>query len=262
MSEIRVLIVDDEPLARDTIRLLLESDAEITVLGECADGGEAVQAIRDQKPDLVFLDIQMPVLNGFEVIEEVGTDAMPVTVFATAFDEYALRAFDSAALDYLLKPYDDERFERAVERAKTAVAMRKKSDLRDQFDTLIAKLADRQNQDVGPVERILVKDRETVRFVDTRDIQWIEAAGDYVSIRAADRSHLLRDTMSSMEKKLDPTRFVRIHRSTIVNLDFVKEMKSYFHGDYIVYLKSGKELRLSRRYWDKVQAAIESSGDA
>ena len=260
MNAIRVLIVDDEPLARDTIRLLVESHAEIEVVGECADGAEAVEAIREFRPDLVFLDIQMPVKNGFDVIEEIGSERMPVTIFATAFDEYALRAFDAAALDYLLKPFDDERFEQALDRARRAISSRNQASLRDQFDTLLDRLAQTGQAENKTVDRILVKDRDSVRFLNTLDIEWIEAAGDYVSLHAAGKSHLIRETMTSMEGKLDPRRFVRIHRSTIVNLDFVAELKSYFHGDYIVYMTSGKELRLSRRYWDKVQSAIGSSG--
>ncbi|NNE36100.1 MAG: response regulator transcription factor [Rhodothermales bacterium] len=260
MGRLGALIIDDEPLARDTIRLLLEADPDIDVLAECADGAEAIEAVRSLEPDIVFLDIQMPIKNGFEVIEAVGSDQMPVTVFATAYDEYAIQAFDSAALDYLLKPFDDERFEKAVRRAKEAVSRRKTGLFEDQLGGLLRRIADDVQSESTTVGRLMVKDRDTVRFIKTEDIEWIEAAGDYVSLNASGRSHLIRETMAAMETKLGASGFVRIHRSTIVNLEHVRELKAYFHGDYIVYMSSGKELRLSRRYWDRVQAAIGSSG--
>lgn len=248
---LKVLIVDDEPLARDTLRLLLEGQEDVQIVGECSDGLEAVESIRAVGPDVVFLDVQMPGCNGFEVVERVGPENMPITVFATAYDSYALKAFDASALDYLLKPFDDERFERALQRAREAVGQRAEDELRDKLEALI-----RRDRDTTFLTRIMVKSRDSVTFVNVDEIQWIESAGDYVTLKTLDKSHLIRETMTGLEDKLDSSRFVRIHRSTIVNLDYVKELKPYFHGDYIVYMKSGKELKLSRRYWDRVEAAI------
>ncbi len=251
---LKVLIVDDEPLARDTLRLLLEGHGDVEILGECGDGLEAVDTIRSVGPDVVFLDVQMPGCNGFEVVERVGPKNMPITVFATAYDSYALKAFDASALDYLLKPFDDDRFERALQRAREAVEQREDDDLRDRLETLISR-----DRDTTYLSRIMVKSRDSVNFVNVDDIRWIESAGDYVTLKTHDKSHLIRETMTGLEGKMDPSRFVRIHRSTIVNLDYVKELKPYFHGDYIVYMKSGEELKLSRRYWDRVEAAMKRS---
>ncbi|NNE34347.1 MAG: response regulator transcription factor [Rhodothermales bacterium] len=248
---LRVLIVDDEPLARDTLRLLLESHGDVEIVGECGDGLEAIETIRSERPDVVFLDVQMPGCNGFEVVERVGPQNMPITVFATAYDSYALKAFDASALDYLLKPFDDERFEMALERAREAVGQRDDDEIRNKLEALI-----RRDRDAPFLSRIMVKSRDSVTFVNVDEIQWVESAGDYVTLKTHDKSHLIRETMTGLEDKLDPSRFVRIHRSTIVNLDYVKELKPYFHGDYIVYMNSGKELKLSRRYWDRVEAAI------
>ncbi|MFT5141533.1 MAG: two-component system LytT family response regulator [Rhodothermales bacterium] len=264
---IRVLIVDDEALARDTIRLLLENHPQYEVVGECRNGDEAVESIATQRPDLVFLDIQMPGRNGFEVVEAVGVDRMPVVVFATAYDEYALRAFDARALDYLLKPFDDERFERALDRAREQIRQRKLGVLGNELAALAAdqdaKPAPLKADDVTlkpetTADQIMVKDRNSIVFVKVDEIDWVEAAGDYVALHVGKKSHLLRETMARMEKRLGERRFVRIHRSTIVQLDRVQELRPYFHGDYIVYLKDGRELRLSRRYWNRVERLLST----
>lgn len=263
---IRVLIVDDESLARDTISLLLEDEPRFDVIGECEDGNEAVAAIREKQPDLVFLDIQMPGKNGFEVVEAIGAEAMPAVIFATAYDEYALRAFDLHALDYLLKPYDDERFERALNRAVKQIEQQKMGKMGNQLMKLVSGWRASQEPAVAPtpavaietpyLERIMVKTRDALFFVQVDDIDWIEAAGDYVMLHVGTQTHLVRDSMTRMEKKLPPRSFVRIHRSTIINLSRVKQFKPYFHGDYIVYLNDGTELRLSRRYWSRVERII------
>lgn len=261
---IRILIVDDEPLARDTIRLLLEEQDDVEIVGEAKNGDEAVSMIESIQPDLVFLDIQMPGKTGFEVIETVGAKNMPVVIFATAYDEYALKAFDAQALDYLLKPYDDERFEEALGRARTRVGERKIGSLSDQLVSLMAehKTGKATDRPAGPVEmrdrseRILIKERDSVFFVKTENIDWVEAAKDYVVIHIGQKKHLLRESMTRMEKRLNPNMFVRIHRSSIVNIERIKELKSYFHGDYIVYLKDGSELKLSRRYWGRVEEVL------
>jgi two-component system, LytTR family, response regulator len=261
---IRILIVDDEPLARDTIRLLLDEQEGVEIVGEARNGDEAVSMIESMQPDLVFLDIQMPEKTGFEVIEAVGVENMPVVIFATAYNEYALKAFDAQALDYLLKPYDDERFEEALTRARKRVGERKIGTLSNQLVSLMAehKTSVPVERAAGPVEvrdrseRILIKERDSVFFVKTENIDWVEAAKDYVVIHIGQKKHLLRESMTRMEKRLNPDMFVRIHRSSIVNIERIKELKSYFHGDYIVYMKDGSELKLSRRYWGRVEEVL------
>lgn len=262
---IRILIVDDEPLARDTIRLLLEEQNDVEIVGEAANGLEAVSMIESMQPDIVFLDIQMPGKTGLEVIETVGVNKMPVVIFATAYDEYALKAFEAQALDYLLKPYDDERFEEALTRARKRVGERKIGALSNQLVSLMEEHSTGKSsvdRPVGPIEvrdrseRILIKERDSVFFVKTENIDWVEAAKDYVVIHIGQKKHLLRESMTRMERRLDPNMFVRIHRSSIVNIERIKELKSYFHGDYILYMKDGSELKLSRRYWGRVEEVL------
>ena len=263
METIKTLIVDDEPLARETLRLLLEDVEEITILGECKNGQEAVDALQKEDFDLVFLDIQMPEMNGFEVIEAVGTEKMPVVIFVTAYDQYALQAFEARALDYLLKPFDDERFEQALNRAFERIHQRQVGVLSTKLVDLIQSQSSEGHVEVhnepavgSHLERIMIKERGSIFFIKVEEIDWVEAAGDYVSIHVGAKSHLLRETMSGLIKKLDPRQFVRIHRSSIVKVDSIRELKPYFHGDYIVILKSGKELKLSRRYWDQVEKVL------
>lgn len=259
---IRVLIIDDESLARDTIRLLLEDHAEFDIVGECKDGVEAVEAIRANKPDLVFLDIQMPGKNGFDVVEAVGAEHMPVVIFATAYDQYALQAFEAHALDYLLKPYDDERFEKALDRAVKRIKEQQIGALGSELMSLVEeRRTEREAAEPDSatlLERIMIKERDALFFVKVEDIDWIEAAGDYVGLHVGKKNHLLRESMTGMEARLDARRFVRIHRSTIVNVERIKELRPYFHGDYIVYLKDGTELRLSRRYWNRLEQVVGS----
>ena len=241
---IRVLIVDDESLARDTIRLLLEDNEQFEVVGECKDGDEAVKAIQADKPDLVFLDIQMPGKNGFDVVEAVGPEQMPVVIFATAYDQYALRAFDAHALDYLLKPFDIDRFAAAFQRAATLIRRQHKTDLDQRLAGLIHDL---QPAAKG-LERVMIKTPQRIYFVRTDEVDWIEAAGNYARLHTGDKTHLLRQTMNALERQLDPDRFLRIHRSTIVNVDRVKELNRMFNGEYEVRLFDGTTLTLSRGY--------------
>ena len=256
---INVLIVDDESLARDTIQLLLAPKKEFAVVGECKNGEEAISAIRKLQPDLVFLDVQMPGKTGFDVVEEIGAENMPVVIFATAFDQYALQAFEAHALDYLLKPYDDERFDKALSRALQEIQQRKIGTLGSE---LIALMGSRKSDDEvppesqPPLERIMIKERDVVFFLKTEDIDWIESAGDYVKLHTGKKYHLLRESMAGMVGKLDAKKFVRIHRSSIVNVERIKELKPYFHGDYMVYLTGGTELRLSRRYWNNFEQVM------
>ncbi|PYQ27905.1 MAG: DNA-binding response regulator [Acidobacteria bacterium] len=221
----KVVIVDDEPLARSAIRGLVAEDPELTVAGECS-GIDAAEMIRREQPDILFLDIQMPEVDGFQVIEQVGLNAVPAVIFVTAYDEHALRAFDVHALDYLVKPFDDRRFFAALLRAKEHA--RKRETPRER------------------VARFLVRNGEKVLFIRTEDIDWIEAADYYVSLHAAGKTHLLRRSMAEIETDLDPDRFVRVHRSAIVNVDRVKEMHPLFRGDSVLILHDGTKLRLSR----------------
>ena len=244
MTSIRTLIVDDEPLARARVRELLGGQPDVEVMGECGNGREAIAAIRSRHPDLVFLDVQMPEVGGFGVLEALEPAQSPAVVFVTAFDEFAVRAFEVHALDYLLKPFDEDRFGEALRRAKDHVLGNSNGDLHDRLLALIEHLRSGERY----VDRLLVKASGRVLFLKTEDIDWIEAAGNYVRLHVGRESHLLRETMNTIETKLDPARFLRIHRSTIVNLDRIKEMQPWFSGEYVVLLKDGTELTLSQGY--------------
>jgi two-component system LytT family response regulator len=257
MEAIRILIVDDEPLARRRVRKLLNGRRDVTIVGESANGREAVAAIRSQRPDVVFLDVQMPVLDGFGALAELAGDEMPVVVFTTAYDQYALRAFEVHALDYLLKPFDDERFEQALERARAQVQRSKADDLGARLQEL---LADHGARAGGPgeaadPERLVVKSGGRITFLDLDEIDWIEAEGSYVNLHAGKRSHLLRETMNGLEARLPEDRFLRVHRSTIVNLGRVRELQER-HGDYRVVLEDGRKLAVSQRYREKLHKAL------
>jgi two-component system LytT family response regulator len=265
---IRALIVDDEPLARRGIRARLARATDYTVVAECASGREAVSAIRDHRPDVVFLDVQMPGIDGFGVIRELGADRMPVVIFVTAYDTHALRAFEAHALDYLLKPIDDDRFAAAVARARRRVAERDESVVARRLVALMQEVGATVDGSLpvrggrtdppaaaGP-GRIVVRDRDRVLLIDVADIDWVGADGDYVRVHAAGKSHLLRDTMAAMEERLDPATFVRIHRSTIVNVDRIRELRPYSSREYSVILRDGTRLRLSRRFRDRLRAQL------
>jgi two-component system, LytTR family, response regulator len=239
---IRALVVDDEPLARRTIQRFLGKNAGVDVVGECGDGESAVRAIRERKPDLVFLDVQMPEMDGFQVISEIGADEMPVTIFVTAHDGFALRAFDSNAIDYLLKPFGKERFERALARAKQRMAGKLHHDeVRRILSSLERLAAKRRHQD-----RLAIPKNGRILFVATKDIDWIEAEGNYVRLHVGNREHEFRETLSELEEKLSPADFLRIHRSTIVNIQRIKEIQPWFHGYHRVLLQDGTALRMSR----------------
>jgi len=244
----RTIIVDDEPLARERLRQLLAEQPEIELVGECADGREAVDTIQMQSPDLIFLDIQMPELNGFEVLEAISTEPMPVIVFVTAHDKFALRAFEVHAVDYLLKPFDRERFGSALQRALQQVKHREDPA---RAEAQAAVLTEVQTQ-AKPIDRLAVKSGGRIRILRTADILWIESAHNYVEIHEDKQSHLLRDTISAIEQKLPPDKFVRISRSTIVNVEKIKELEPLFYGEYTVTLHNGKRVTLSRRYRHKL----------
>ncbi len=248
-KKIRTLVVDDEPLARRNLRLLLAGDADIEVVGEAASGREGLEMIRDYSPDLVLLDIQMPELDGFGVLEKIEAAEMPVVVFVTAFDRYALRAFEFHALDYLLKPFDDARFEKALRRAKEQVAQRDIKDLSRRLISLLEGRGETPAAEAGQpryLTRLLIKSAGRVFFLKADEIDYVSAEDYYVRLHVGRKGHLLRETMGELESKLDPARFVRIHRSTIVNLERVRELQPLFNGEYAVLLSDGTELKLSR----------------
>jgi two-component system, LytTR family, response regulator len=251
-KKVRTVIVDDEPLGRERIRTLLADDPEIEIVGEASDGEAAVASITKLKPDLLFLDVQMPEMSGFEVLEAVAGAEMPAVIFVTAYDQYAVQAFQVHALDYLLKSFDRERFGEAVQRAKAEIARGRENKLDER---LVALLEDLQEQQ-GKPDRLIVRSGGRIIFLRVEEIDWIEAADNYVCLRVGRESHLLRGTMASVEQRLDARKFLRIHRSTIVNLDRVKELAPLFHGDYAVRLRDGTELILSRNYREKLQEPL------
>jgi len=248
---IRTLVVDDEPLARERLRGLLAEEPDVEVVGECGDGCQAVRAIDELRPDLVFLDVQVPNLDGFHILESVGGDRIPAVVFVTAYDQYALRAFDVRAVDYVLKPFGRERLQRALERARAQIARVKSSDLSGQLTALFEGMLPRK---VPFLKRVVVKENGRLFFVRTADIDWVEASGNYVRLHVGAESHLLRETMSGLESRLDPEQFLRIHRSAIVNIERIKELQPWFHGEYLVVLRDARQLTMSARYREKLDA--------
>ena len=271
MAEIRVLIVDDEPVARAGLRKLLECDPEIDVIAEAATGRDAVRAILEHQPDLLFLDIQMPEMTGFDVLHAVGPARMPAVVFVTAYDQYAVRAFEVQAFDYLLKPFDDERFVTVLERAKQFVQRTRDDDLAGRLEALLSvyetrtrdrrprlharDVAARQapqraenspSEAVGPLTRIIVRGGGRVFFQPVEEIDWIEAADYYVRLHVGDRTHLVRETLATLEKQLDPARFVRVHRSAIVNVDRIQALRPDWRNRHVLVLRDGSTVPLSR----------------
>jgi two-component system LytT family response regulator len=255
---IRAVIIDDEPLARRGIRARLKRAGDVDVVGECASGREGVAAIRDLSPDVVFLDVQMPGVDGFGVVEQIGAERMPATVFVTAYDAHALRAFEAHALDYLLKPIDDDRFAHTMERVRRRITEHRESAvarrlvaLLDDFQTPGAMRAT-ESEDVATETlrdgRLLVRDHGRVVVVDVNDIDWIEAEGDYVRLHVAGKSHRLRETMAAVERTLDARRFVRVHRSTIVNAARIRALEPCSSREFDVILQDGTRLKLSRRF--------------
>jgi two-component system LytT family response regulator len=250
--KIRTLIVDDEPLARQRLRRLLEADPDVAVVGECGDGPQAATDVQDLRPDLVFLDVQMPVLDGFGVLRALGGTTLPAVIFVTAHDRYAVKAFEVHALDYLLKPFDKARFTAALERAKAQIRQGSAAALNERLQELLQSASGRRP---GP-ERLMVKSGGRIYFVRIEDIDWIEAAGNYVRLHVGKEDHLLRESLTALEKTLDPARFVRVHRSTIVNLDRIRELQPAFHGDYVIVLRDGTELALSRSCRDRLEESL------
>jgi two-component system LytT family response regulator len=260
-KRIRTVIVDDEPLARRNIRVLLKDEPDIEVSGEAANGREALALIRKHSPDLVFLDIQMPEMDGFGVLEHIEAEQLPVIVFVTAFDHYALKAFEFHALDYLLKPFDDARFEKALRQAKRQIEQREVKDLSKRLVALLEG-RDASNHDSlqksEHVSRLLIKSSGRVFFLKTEDIDYVQAEDYYVKLQVGRKGHLLRETMNEMEAKLDPSKFARIHRSTIINIERIRELQQHFNGDYIVVLLDGTELKLSRSRREQLEHLLKS----
>jgi two-component system, LytTR family, response regulator len=254
-DRIRVIIVDDEPLARDGVRLHLEGTEDVEIVGEAGSGEEAVSLIEAMRPDLMFLDVQMPGIDGFGVLEAVGPAQMPVTIFTTAYDEFAVRAFDAHAVDYILKPYDAERFRKALERGRESVRSRRRSRIDDSLGSLLEELRSRTQF----VERLVVRSGGRIVILRIAEIDWIEAASNYVRLHAGGRDYLLRETMTALESKLDPAEFVRIHRSTIVRVDRIRELEPLFQGDYVVILTDGTRLTSSRGYRERLQELLQGS---
>ena len=270
--KIRTLIVDDEGLSRRGVELRLRNAADFEIVAQCATGREALAAIQQYKPDLVFLDIQMPGMSGFEVLAHLPQESLPVVVFVTAYDQYAIQAFEARAVDYLLKPIDDARFTTTLTRVREHVRARTAADQRDRLLEIIAEITgcgelaldellargrkaiDGRHPEVLPIRQ----GRETVR-VSVASIEWIDAAGDYMCIHAAGNTHILRGTMKELEEILDPRLFQRVHRSTIVNLRLVKSLRAHMNGEYFLTLEGGHELKLSRTYRDKVEYFLSSS---
>ncbi|MCA1557465.1 MAG: LytTR family DNA-binding domain-containing protein [Acidobacteria bacterium] len=265
-QRLSAIIVDDEPLARANIRLLLKNESEVEIVAEAGSGPEAVELIAKHQPDLLFLDIQMPGMNGFDVLEKIDTSLIPAIIFVTAFDQYALKAFEVHALDYLLKPFDDARFEKALRQAKLQAEQRQINHLSQKLFALLEDREERQESLPAPraehskyLTRLMIKSASRVFFLKVEEIDWIGAEDYYVKLHVGRKSHLLRETMNDMEAKLDPEKFLRIHRSSIVNLDRVKEMHAHFNGDHVVILYDGTELKLSRSRREQLQSLLRGN---
>jgi two-component system LytT family response regulator len=252
---LRVIIVDDEELARRGIRTRLQRSTDVEIVAECGNGRQAIDAIRRLTPDLVFLDVQMPGKTGFDVIEGIGETALPYVIFVTAHDRFAIRAFEVNALDYLLKPIDDERFDVAFQRARQALSRDRDSDLGRRLAAVVGQMGAKDGTAKNS-DRMVIRSSGRVIFVKTSEIDWIEAAGDYVTLHAGKKSWLMRETISEMETKLYPNGFSRIHRSAIVNTERIAEMRPLDNGEYRVLLRDGTELRLSRNYRQQLQSIL------
>lgn len=251
--KIRCLVVDDEPLGRDRIVSLLEKITDAEVVGECETGSQAIQAIEERSPDLVFLDVQMPEADGFDVVEAIGPEAMPAIIFVTAYDEYALKAFAVHACDYLLKPFDADRFAAAFQH----VAKRIRNDRATDAGARLAGLLDRVDRD-RPLRRHLpIRTRGRVYFLDIDDIDWLEAADNYVKVHTGNETHIIRQTLRRLEESLSSRGFVRVHRSAIVNIARIREIQQWFGGEYMVLLRNGTRVPSSRAYRASIQALME-----
>jgi two-component system, LytTR family, response regulator len=248
------LLVDDEPLAREGLRMLLANDADVSVIHEAKNGREAVEAIRTTRPDLVFLDVQMPEMDGFAVVQEVGAERMPAVVFVTAHDKYAIQAFEINAIDYLLKPVTEERFAKALARSKAQMQSKQSVEPNRQILSLLETLAAPRSA----LKRLAIRSAGKTIFVDVEDIDWIEAAENYVQLHAGRAEHLLHVTMNTLEKSLDAELFLRIHRSVIVNVKRIKQMQPVMHGEFVITLENGVRLQSGRSYTERLKTLAEN----
>jgi two-component system LytT family response regulator len=256
-TKMRVLIVDDEPLARERVRTMLAGHEDVEIVGEAGDGKSAIEQVEALAPDLMFLDVQMPELDGLQVLEALPQDKWPQVIFCTAYSEYAVQAFEVQAVDYLLKPFDRKRLEAALDKVRARFAESKSSsgrqeELEEKLEGLLQRLDDNGSQPT----RLLVKSAGRIVFVPLEEIDYFEAASNYVKVNVAGKTHLRRETMSNLEKLLEGYRFQRIHRSTIVNLERIRELQPLFHGEYAVILQDGTELTMSRGYREKLQERL------
>jgi two-component system LytT family response regulator len=264
MNQLRALIVDDEPLARENLAILLREDPEVELAGMCADGPSAVVEIRARRPDLVFLDVQMPRLGGLEVLAQLPAAERPAVVFVTAYDEYAVQAFEQCAVDYLLKPFRDVRFRAALRRAKEQVRRNELGEMQGRMNELLDRLRDLTGEDDkrpaaprdGRAVRLVFRSGREHLFIRAADIAWIEAQGDFIKLRADGLTHVIRESLQGVEKRLDPARFVRIHRSFIVNTGCIKRITPALYGDHDVLTTDGTKIRLSRTFRDKLKVLL------
>lgn len=262
MSEdtIRTVIVEDEPVAMDRVRRLLSDEPDLEVVGEATTGGEALRLLKGEDPGLVFLDIRLPDMDAFDVIQTVGPERMPHVIFVTAYEEHAIRAFEVHAVDYVLKPFDADRLRTAVQNVRRRRDLESSAERGRRLGSLLGLMEEEGlglRQEGGPARRLMVKSQGKIRFVDVDEIDWIEAAGNYVRLHLTDGdTPLIRETMTRLEERLDPDRFVRIHRSSFVNLDRVEEIRHWSSGEYIVELEDGTELKLTRTYRDRIMDRV------
>ncbi len=268
MTTIRTLIVDDESLARRGLALRLKQHPDIEILAQCSNGREALSAIEQYSPDLVFLDIQMPGIDGFEVVRKIQADNMPLIVFVTAFDQYAVDAFEIHAVDYVLKPIEDDRLSTAIERVRFHRQQTGENDHKKRLMDLITNITGESAEKIDKMladgdlsgkkypEKIAIKDRGETTLVPTKDIAWVDAAGDYMCLHTGEAVHVLRSTMKNLEEKLDPHNFQRVHRSTIVNLDKIEKVCSHINGEYHLILQGGSRLKMSRSYREKIKHIV------
>jgi two-component system LytT family response regulator len=274
-NKIRTLIVDDEPLAREGLALLVGSDPDVEVIGAASDGAGALETIRNERPELVFLDVQMPELDGFEVLNALPPDERPFVIFVTAYEQHAIRAFEVCAVDYLLKPYSNSRFVGALNRAKQWIRDRQRGEISHRVEQLLEHVRRFETPENAaqaapvptssrsdPADRIVLKADGALHFVKASDVIWLEAQGDFVKVQTPGKTQMVRETLQSMEKRLDSAVFLRIHRSFIVNLEHVKRVETALYGDYSVYMSDGSKLRLSRSYRSKLKALIRQTAAA
>lgn len=247
-NRIKALIVDDEPIACEGLKVMLAKDDEIDVVGICFIGIEAIKKIKELKPDLLFLDIQMPKVSGFDVLEALIPDERPITIFVTAYDQYALQAFDANAIDYLMKPFDDARFNQTLQKAKQYFHQAKSLEMKEKLTSLLNYMGNSAfpNPDKKYLTRLSIKNAGEIVFIKVLDIDWIEADDYYVNVHSQGKRYLLRESLANLESQLDPSQFLRIHRCTIINIDRIKSVQQYFNNEYIAITHSGKTFKVSR----------------